>query len=119
MPVPVKKSKVSDDNLLNMVAWYNSKANSIVVNLDQIKYVLSSKKEHEHFSSPLCPYCDVASSVDSIISSKLCIVTLFLKDEKRIKKSGQTIVSPSSIIPQASHVNNGLWFMATQKLLTF
>ena len=50
-----------------------------------------SKKEQDHCSSLLCLYCDVQSPVYSITSNKLCIVALFLKDEKRIKKSCQTI----------------------------
>ena len=44
---------------------------------------------------------------------------LFLKDEEIIKKSRQTIVAPKSILPQASHFMDGLWFVATQELLTF
>ena len=42
---------------------------------------------------------------------------LFLKDEERIKKSCQTIVSPNSILPEASNVTDGVWCVATQRLL--
>ena len=44
MPAPMKNSKVPDDNLPNMVAWYNLVANSNAVNSNQMKYALLSKK---------------------------------------------------------------------------
>ena len=52
MPLPMKNPKVPDDNLPNMVGWYNLEANSITVNLDHMKYALLSKKEQDHCSSP-------------------------------------------------------------------
>ena len=48
MPVPLKNPKGPDDNLPNMVAYYNLGANTFAVNLDQMKYVLLSKKEQDH-----------------------------------------------------------------------
>ena len=47
MPVSIKNPKVPDDNLPNMVAWYNLEANSIAVDLKQMKYVLLSKREQD------------------------------------------------------------------------
>ena len=119
MPVPVKDAKVPDDNWPNMVACYNLEANLIAVNLYQMKCVLLSKKELDHHSSPLHHYCEVQSPVYSINSSKLWIVVLFLKGEERIQKSSQSIVAPNSILPQASHVTDGLRFVATQTVMTF
>ena len=116
IPVPMKNSK-APDNLPNMVAWYNLEVYSIAVNLEQMRYVLFSKKEQDHSSSPLCHYCEVQSPVYSITSGKLCIAALFVEDEERTEKSCQTIVAPNSILPQASHVINGFWFVASHKLL--
>ena len=84
-----------------------------------MKYALLIKQEQDHCTSPSHHHCDGWSQVYSITSSKLCIAGLFLKDEKRIKKSYQTIVTPISIVPQASHIIDGLWFVTTWKLLIF
>ena len=55
MPVPVKNLKVPDNSLSNMVAWHNLEANTIAVNLDQMKYILISKRNKTivafHFAS--------------------------------------------------------------------
>ena len=65
------------------------------------------------------PLCDVQSLVYSTTSGKLFIAVIFLKDEEKIKNSCQIIVAPNSILPQATHVFDGLWFVSTQELLTF
>ena len=78
MPVPLKNPKVPEDNLPNMVPWYYLEANSITVNLDQMRYVLLSKKEQDHCSSQLNLYCDVQRLLYPITSRKPCIVALFL-----------------------------------------
>ena len=89
------------------------------MNLDQINYVLLSKKEEDYCCSPLHQYYDVQSPVYSITSSKLCIAVLFLKDEEINKKSYQPTVAPSSILPETSHFIDSFWLVNTQKLLTF
>ena len=109
----IKNPKMPDDNLPAMIAWYTLDTNTITVNLDQMKYVLLGKNSEDHCSSPLCHYCEVQSPVYSITSSKFYNVALFSKDGKRIKKSCQTIVAPTSILSQASHVIDGPWFVAT------
>ena len=68
----------------------------------------------DHCSSPLFHYCGVQSPLHSITSNTLCIVVLFLKDEERIKKSCQNIVTPNSILHQASQIIDGLWYMVTR-----
>ena len=48
LPVPIKYHKKPNDKLLDMVTWYNLEANSIAINVDQMKYVPLSKKEQDH-----------------------------------------------------------------------
>ena len=85
MPVPVKDPVVPTDKFPNMVTWYRLVTSLIAVNLAQIKFVILKATEQEHFASPLWHYCDVRSPVYSMTSSKLCSVTLFMKDIRECK----------------------------------
>ena len=69
--------------------------------------------------SPLRHYCDIRSPLYSIAPSKLCIFALFLKDKERMMKNCDSVVRSNSILPKASHIADGLWFVATQEILTF
>ena len=102
---------VPHDKAPNMVASYGFKAVSIVVNLAEMKYVLLNDSKQEHCISPLRHYCGIRSPIYSIASSKLCIITLFLKDKEMVR--------PNSILPITSHIVDGLWFVVTQQTLTF
>ena len=118
MPVPVKDPVVPTDKLPSMVAWYRLETSSIPGNLAQMKYVLLTATEQEHCTSPLWHYCDVRSPVYSMISSKLCIVALFMKDTENAKNNCKTEVEPNSILPKTTyHIIDGLWFIATQNIL--
>ena len=112
MPVP-------HYNTPNMVASYRLEAVSIAVNLAEMKYVLLNDREQEHCISPLRHYCDIRSPIYSIAPSRLCIVTLFLKDKERMVKNCDSVVRLNSILPKASHIVDGLLFVATQQILTF
>ena len=76
-------------------------------------------REQEHCISPLRYYCDIRSPIYSIASSKLCIIALFLKNMERMMKNCDSVVRPHSILPKASHIVDGLWFVAIQQILTF
>ena len=65
MPVPVKYLVLPTDKLPHMVAGYKSETSSNAVNLAQMKYVLLTPIEQEHFTSPLQHYFDVRSAVYS------------------------------------------------------
>ena len=105
--------------LPKIVASYRLEAVSIAVNLAEMNYVLLNDREQEHCISPLRHYCDIRSPVYSIAPSKLCIIALFLKDKERMMKHCDSVVRPSSILPKASHIADGLWLVAAQQILTF
>ena len=84
-----------------------------------MKYVLLYDREQEHCISLLRHYCDIRSPVSSIAPSKLCTIALFLKDKERMIKNCDSVVRPNSILPKASHIVDGLWFVATQQIMTF
>ena len=119
MPVPMSNPHISEKQLPSMVARYHLEADSIAINLEEMKYALLSKVEKEHCSSPLHHYCDIKSPIYSIVASKLCIIAIFMKDEEKIRESCHTIVEPNSVLPQASHIVDGFWFVATKKHITF
>ena len=102
-----------------MVVSYRLQAVSIAVNLAEMKYDLLNDREEEHCISSLRHCCDIRSPVYSIAPSKLCIIALFLKDKERVMKNCDSVVRPNSILPKASHIVDGLWFVATQQILTF
>ena len=119
MPVPVKDPVITTDKVTSIVAWYRLETSSITVNLAQLKYVLLTATAQEHCTSPLQHYCDVKSPVYSMMSSKLCTVALFMKDTENVKNYCKTEVEPNSILPRASHIIDGLWFIASQNALAF
>ena len=86
MPVPLKDSLVPKDQYPNMVVWYGLEASSIAINIAELKYVLLTDRVQEHYTCPLRHYCDVRSPVYPMAFSKLCVIALFMKDEKRIAK---------------------------------
>ena len=51
--------------------------------------------------------------------SKLCVIALFMKDEERIAKNCNSIIEPNSVLPTASPIIDGLWFVAAQQVVTF
>ena len=102
-----------------MAAWYRLETSSIAVNFAQMKYFLLTATGLEHRTSPLWYYCDVLSQVYSMTSSKLCTVTLFVKDTENVKSYCKAEVEPNSILPRAYHIIDGLWFLDFQNNLTF
>ena len=100
-----------------MVVWYRLEASSIAINIAEMKYVLLTDREQEHCTSPLRHYCDVRSPVYPMALSKLSVIALFMKDEERIAKN--SIIEPNSVLPTASHIIDGLWFVAAQQVVTF
>ena len=99
MPVPHDKTP-------NMVASYRLEAVSIAVNCAEMKYVLLNDREQEHCISP------IRSPIYSTAPSMLSIIALFLKD-KEMMKNCESGVRPNSILPKASHIVDGLWFVPT------
>ena len=81
--------------------------------------VLLNDREQEHCISPLRHYCDIKSPIYSVAPIKLCIIALFQKDKERMMKNCDSVVRPNSILPKTSHIVDGLWFVATQQILTF
>ena len=91
----------------------------LLINLEEMKYVLLNDREQEHCISPLRHYCDKRRPIYSIAHGKLCIIALFLKDKLRMMKNCDSLVRPNSILTKAFHIVDGLWFVATQQTLTF
>ena len=110
---------VAHDKTPNMVASYMSEAISIAVNLAETKYVLLNDRDQKHCIFPLRCYCDIRSPLYSIAPSKLCIIALFLKDKERMMKNCDSVVRPKTNLSKASHIVDGIWFVATPHILTF
>ena len=70
-------------------------------------------REQEHCISPLKHYCDIRSPVYAIVPSKICINALFLKHKEKMMKNCDSVIRPNSILPKASHIVDGPWFVAT------
>ena len=73
----------------------------------------------EYCISPFGHYCDMRSPIFSIAPSKFYIIALFLKGKERMMKNCDSVLRPNSILHKASHIADGLWFVATQQILTF
>ena len=119
IPVPKVNQEIQDNNTSHMVAWYQLETTSIAINTNQMKYVLLTEKEKELCNSPVHNYCSVQSPLYSLMLSKLCVTALFLRDRSKVRSYCQTLVNPNSILPQAEYITDGLWFIATQSLITF
>ena len=83
-----------------------------------MKYALLPPTEKEHCTSPVWHYCDVRSPVYSMTSSKLYTVALFMKDTDNVKNYCKTEVELNFILPKGYHIIDGLWFIASQNILT-
>ena len=55
----------------------------------------------------------------SINLSKLCVVALFMKNKDNVKAYCQTEVIPTSLLPKATYLFDGIWIIATYARLYF
>ena len=117
LPVPINST--SEVKNSGMIARYSLESNYFAVNGDNSKFILLSNSELPHCVNPWQKFCKIESPIYPINLSKLCIVALFMDHKDNVNKFCQAIISPSSTLPLANYLFNGMWAIVTVKQLQF
>ena len=115
IPLPVSGGYNSTD----LTAQYSLEAQGIMVDNKRTKYALLSSEELAVCGNPMQNYCTQRSPIFPINLSKLCVVNLFLGNERKIKRYCKAMVSINTRLPSAHYLFNGQWAVASRTNLTF
>ena len=102
-----------------LTAKYNLESNSIALNRQRTKYLLLNDQEISQCSNPSIGFCHVRSPVYPTNLSKMCVITLFMKNDRNVEKFCQLTVFPNSILPQANLLHDGVWIVSSDISFTF
>ncbi|XP_046574034.1 uncharacterized protein LOC124282108 [Haliotis rubra] len=121
LPVPILANEIDNpaNSLHNLIAKYKLEASLIAVNTKRTKYMLLKDTEKHGCTASLVGYCQIQSPAYPINFSQLCIVSLFMKNEQKVKKFCRTEVMPQTILPLAEYLTTGQWVIATRERLDF
>ena len=118
LPLPMENVTESGE-LSQAVIKYPLEAAALAINHERTQYAILTTTELMQCSHKEIKFCAVTSPVYPVNLSKLCLVSLFMKDSRRIEENCKAIVQPSFVLPVAQYVNNGVWVVTTNKLLRF
>ncbi|XP_071084800.1 uncharacterized protein [Haliotis cracherodii] len=119
LPVPLIMNGISTkpNGINNMVAEYRLETEVIAVNAQRTKYALLKPSEVQTCTKPLTGYCHIQSPIYPINLSHLCVISLFMKDETKVRQTCHTEVRPNAILPMAEYLTAGRWVLTTTKRL--
>lgn len=102
-----------------MIAKYSLESQAIAVNGDKTRYVLLNDMELHQCANPFQKFCKIDSPIYPINLSELCVIALFVGNTEKTNNFCKTMISPSSTLPLATYLFNGVWVIATLKILRF
>ena len=117
IPIPFQGN--NDSISSSLVAQYSLETSMIAVDKRRTKIVLLDKTEHETCTKELIGFCAIKSPIYSIGQSKLCVVALFTKNQDRINKFCQVVISSNRNLPIANYIHDGMLIITTDKKLSF
>ena len=117
LPLPLQETENGEKVTRDVLAEYKLEAKAIAVNKERTKYVLLEENEVRQCTGSLAGHCAFHSPVYPVNLSKFCIMSLFMRNKEARHKNCKTEISPSSILPVAKYLSNGVWMITTQKEL--
>ena len=86
IPLPVSFDIQGSYNSTDLTAQYSLEAQGLMIDKKRTNYALLSSEELAVCGNPMQNYCTQRSPIFPVNLSKLCVVNLFLGNERKIKK---------------------------------
>ncbi|XP_045163143.2 uncharacterized protein LOC123527611 [Mercenaria mercenaria] len=112
-----KGSKESKNGLKEMTATYELEASAMLINQGRTKYALIEQNEISKCKNQVLHFCNIKSPIFQVNLSKMCVISLFIKDETKINTYCQVMVRPSSRLPSARYIDSNIWGIALSSSL--
>ena len=87
IPLPVSFDIQGSYNSTDLTAQYSLEAQGLMIDKKRTNYALLSSEELAVCGNPMQNYCTQRSPIFPVNLSKLCVVNLFLGNERKIKKN--------------------------------
>jgi hypothetical protein len=117
--LPSVMSKTSLDSKVDLVAQYALEAPALAIDASHVKYFLLDQSELQRCSDPMMGFCAVRSPKYRTNMSKLCIIAIFMQNERNMRDYCQIRVRTNSILPMATYVTDGQWIVSTKERINF
>ena len=114
LPVPMRIDQDKD-----VVAQYELEATAIAINKERTNYVLLTDNEVIECSNPITTFCRIRSPIYPVNQNKMCVITLFLRNDKLIDSTCKSIVKLNTTLPLAQYISDGHWVITTTQVLRF
>lgn len=111
LPMPYPKT----NQKLEAIARYKVEWDFLALNLARTKFMLITSEEANRCKVDALGTCVSASPIYVAGSHDLCVLELFKKNKRGIKKHCKIEVLPSVILPTAISILDGIWAVATQE----
>ena len=113
-PYPYLNTKSEDTD---MMAVYRLESDAIMVNTFHTEYILLSRDELYACSHTQGQYCNVHHARLAVSKSKTCVISIFMKNTDNIKRYCTPIIDANVQLPQAVHLNDGIYAISTKETL--
>ena len=121
IPLPLHngQSAVLSISVSDMVARYDVEYPGLLINKNRSRYTPLNHYEMFTCSNRVTRYCSPENAILPVNLNRLCIMALFLKDDKNVDKYCRKIVLPNALLPMGTYLDQGLWVIGTKEKLDF
>ena len=113
------QSAVLSTSVSDMIARYDVAYPGLLINKDRSRYTPLNHYEMFTCSNRVTRYCSPENAILPVNLNRLCIMALFLKDDKNVDKYCRKIVLPNALLPMGTYLDQGLWVIGTKEKLDF
>jgi hypothetical protein len=107
VPIPLPDSEHS--------FTFNLEAEYIAVSVDRQSYLIPDTTSAALCVSTHLTFCDLKSPILKSSNCASCVMSLFLKNVNRIKKTCEHVISRSSPYPESQYLIEGQWLISSSK----
>ena len=111
IPIPFNKTTTT--------AHYELESDFIAVNIEKTHYMPLATDDFTRCSLQGSKFCSLRTPIYSVRDSKLCIVSLYLNDARKINQNCNTIVTLENNWPKAYYLMNGNWLIMSLQPVQF
>ena len=119
LPLSKHGASTSEDKNLDLTAKYNLSVETLMINKERTQYALLSSNDFDACNNRYMPFCNPKRQIYQINLSKPCILALFLKNVKLVRKYCKSTVYFDSQLPVAEYIHSGVWVVATYETMKF
>ena len=117
--LPLYKGQNEVPEVSHMVARYDVEYTWLLINKDRTPYTPLHEYEMFTCSNRVTRYCSPENAILPINLIRLCILALFLKNDRNVDKYCHKVVLPNALLPMWTYLDQGLWVIGTKEKLDF